>query len=286
MSNTAEKTTNHEELRVYWLTDLHLKDEVTGLPEAEGAVKRDRFFYASKDKLRQAADIIIREKPDYVVCTGDITDSMQPFASFREEWGKITVPKDITLGNHDLPNGYASIVEQLGYEERPIVAGSKFNRAFSLQKGGVQARIIMLDTNIGEDGVHRANVEGVIQEDAFRWLEEEMNCCAEELILVFSHNGIGGPEKYFDQQHVERFKEIAENAASARPGLHIVNLAGHHHVYPTAVVKELAPQLTFINGVAMICQQSSFINVVKVKADGTITLDYREVGYPYQGGAN
>jgi 3',5'-cyclic AMP phosphodiesterase CpdA len=268
-----------ESIRIYWITDLHFKDSVTGKPEAEDAIRRERHYYAAKDKLWQAVEMISRDKPDCVVCTGDMNDAVQSFATFTEAWDRVPEPKAITLGNHDLHNEYSTIVEELGYGDRPVVTGSHFNRSFALRKGDAQARVILLDTNIGPDGQHRSNVEGTIQEDAFRWLEEEMLGCAEKTILVFTHNGLGGPAKFFDQQHVERFTELANRVAAEKPGTHIYNMAGHHHVHPTAVVKELAPHFTFVNGVAMIAEAVSYINIVTVRAGGGIDLDYGEVRY-------
>jgi 3',5'-cyclic AMP phosphodiesterase CpdA len=261
------------------MTDLHLKDSVTSQPEAEDAIRRERHYYAAKDKLWQAVELVREGRPDCVICTGDMNDAVQPFATFTDAWDRVPEPKAITLGNHDLGSEYSTIVDELGYRDRPMVASSHFNRSFVLRKGDVQAKIIVLDTNIGPDGQHRSNVEGTIQEDAFRWLEEEMLGCAEKTILVFTHNGLGGPPKYFDQQHVGRFMELSERVAAGKPGTHIYNLAGHHHVHPTAVVKELAPHLTFVNGVAMIAEAVSYINIVTVRADGGIDLDYGEVRY-------
>jgi 3',5'-cyclic AMP phosphodiesterase CpdA len=163
-----------ERIRIYWMTDLHLKDDVIGRPEAEDAIRRERHYYAAKDKLWQAVSMINRDKPDCVICTGDMNDAVQPYDTFTEAWDRVPEPKAITLGNHDLGSEYSAIVEQLGYRDRPVVAGSHFNRAFVLQKGEAQARVIVLDTNIGQDGRHRSNVEGTIQDDAFRWLEDEM----------------------------------------------------------------------------------------------------------------
>jgi 3',5'-cyclic AMP phosphodiesterase CpdA len=261
------------------MTDLHLKDSVTGQPEAEDAIRRERHYYAAKDKLWQAVEMINRDKPDCVVCTGDMNDSVQSFATFAEAWERVPGQKAITLGNHDLNNDYSTIVDELGYGDRPVISGSHFNRSFALRNGEVQARVIVLDTNIGPDGQHRSNVEGTIQEDAFRWLEEEMLGCAEKTILVFTHNGLGGPAKFFDQQHVERFMKLADRVSTEKPGTHIYNMAGHHHVHPTAVVKEIAPHFTFVNGVAMIAEAVSYINIVSVRADGGIDLDYSEVRY-------
>lgn len=104
-----------------------------------------------------------------------------------------------------------------------------------------------------------------------------MEGCEEQLILVFSHNGLGGPEAYFNQEHVQRFARLSERIASLETGKRIVNFAGHHHVLPRALIKELSPHYTFVNGVAMIAGVQSYLHVIEINADGVWHLDYPEV---------
>jgi 3',5'-cyclic AMP phosphodiesterase CpdA len=272
--------TGHDALTIYWMTDLHIKDQVTGRPDHADAIYRERHYYASVDKLREAVDAANEERPDLFICTGDVVDGVQPLTSFLEHWNRIGCFKEFIPGNHDLDNGYFPVVKQLGYEGRAVVAGSNFNRSFRLAKGSVQARVILLDTYVGENGEHRyGSCLGTIEEDAFEWLEHELSECPEPLILLFAHNGIGGPEPYFDQSHVKRFIDMASRLDTAENRKTIVQLAGHHHVHPTAVVKELSPNLTFINGVAMIAGEQSYLNVLHVEEDGSVRISYRKVGY-------
>ncbi|WP_158301793.1 metallophosphoesterase family protein [Paenibacillus mesophilus] len=265
-------------LHICWMTDLHLVDAVTGQPQAEGAIRGNRHYYAAKPKLRQAVDTINKERPDYVICTGDITDHVQPLASFQEEWDRIVVPKDLVIGNHDLDNGYLSLVEQLGYTKRPVVAGSVFNCSLCLQKGAIRVRLLLLDTNIGEDGIHRVGTyEGALQEEAIAWLEHEMRTCPESLVLLFSHHGMAGPLKYFHQPDVARYYAMVDRVAEAKQSFQLIHCAGHHHVHPVAEIQVRTPYETFINGVAMISESHSFMHVLSIAHDGTWTLSYREL---------
>jgi endonuclease/exonuclease/phosphatase family metal-dependent hydrolase len=267
-----------EALHICWMTDLHLVDAVAGQPQAEGAIRGNRHYYAAKQKLRQAVDTINKEQPDFVICTGDITDRVQPLASFQEEWERIVAPKDLVIGNHDLDNGYRSLVEQLGYATRPVVAGSVFNRSLSLRKGALRVRLLLLDTNIGEDGAHRVGTsEGALQEEAIAWLEQEMRTCPEALVLLFSHHGMAGPTKYFHQPDVARYYAMVDRVAEAKPELRLLHCAGHHHVHPLAEIQVRTPYDSFINGVAMISESRSFMHVLSIAQEGTWTLSYREL---------
>lgn len=269
----------HEDtLTIHWMTDLHLKDTVTGLPDAAGAIYAERHYYAALDKLQQSVEIIGAIKPDLVVCTGDVIDGRQPLRAFAEQWERIRSPKAFVLGNHDLDAGYSAVVAELGYSEEPEIAGSRFTRSFPLQKGDVRVRILILDTYVGEDGQHRYDTcEGTIGPAAFEWLEQEMMGCPEPVILLFSHNGMEGPAAYFDQRHAERFRELARRLTQT--GKRLYNLAGHHHVHPQALVKEIVPGYTYVNGVAMIVGPLSYLNVLHVQKDGTLDIEYEEVRY-------
>ncbi|NBD25717.1 metallophosphoesterase family protein [Paenibacillus glycinis] len=274
-------------LTIHWTTDLHIRDQVTGLPGHPEAVFAERHYYGSLDKWRQAVDIANREMPDLFVCTGDIVDGKQSLASFLPLWERVRSPKAIMIGNHDLDNGYDLLADQLRGPAAPVVAGSRFNRSFALTAGhGVSARVLLLDTYVGEDGEHRAgSCLGTIEREAFAWLEQEMSGCPEPVIFVFAHNGIGGPEAYFDQEHVRQFVRLAENVGTggpeSGPAKDVYYFAGHHHVHPAAEIRRMTPNLTFVNGVAMVAERQSYVNAITLEADGAVRLRYLEVGYPY-----
>lgn len=276
---------NAEVLNIYWITDLHLNDHLTGKPEAEGSVYLERHYYAAMDKLKQTVDIANREGPDLLVCTGDMVDGEQSHASFMAEWSKVNGPKELMIGNHDLHNDYSSIVKELGYQDRPVIAGSPFNRSFPLHKGDTQARVLVLDAYVGSEGRHRTrSCVGTIEREAFEWLEREMFDCPEVTILLFAHNGLGGPEKYFRQEDVEQFIELTDRLHASQPRKSIIHLAGHHHVHPEAVIRKMSSSVTFVNGVASIVGPTSRINHLLIRSDGSFMIHYIDIGYPYRYG--
>ncbi|WP_167859389.1 metallophosphoesterase family protein [Paenibacillus cymbidii] len=268
-------------LTIHWWTDLHLRDELTGKPEAEGAIWMERHYYAALDKLKMSVDIANAERPDLTVCTGDVIDRKQPLLAFAQMWDRVAGPKAFMLGNHDLDAGYDSVVRELGCEERPVTAGSRFTCSFPLYRGQTRARVLLLDTYVDAEGRHRYDTcEGTIGEAAFAWLESEMTICAETVVLLFAHNGIDGPEMYFDPRHAARFRELASRVVGS--GKRLYHLAGHHHVYPLAVVRDVLPGYTFVNGVAMIAGSRSSVNVLTLDERGELAIDYRAVEYPYR----
>ncbi len=272
----------HDELErpltIYWMTDIHIVDELTDLPDAPDAIRGERHYYAAVRKLSQAVDWINAEQPDLAVCTGDVIDRPQSLKSFVSEWDRIDVPKAFILGNHDLEAGYEAIESQLGHADYPLIAGSRFNQSRRLSNGSVHARLILLDTYVEEDGTHRYDsCEGTITEAAMEWLREQMLQCEEQIILLFAHNGIWGPDEYFDQEAVSAFAKIVDQAVQR--GKSFIHLAGHDHVHPEAVVKTIGNSATFINGAAMINGPVSYMNVVQISEDGSFQLDYRKVSY-------
>lgn len=267
-----------QQLTIYWMTDIHIVDELTDRPDAPDAIRGERHYYAAVRKLSQAVDWINAEQPDLVVCTGDVIDRPQSLKTFAREWDRIAVPKVFMLGNHDLEAGYEAIEVQLEHSEHPLIAGSRFNQSLRLSIGRVQARLILLDTYVEENGAHRYDsCEGTITEAAMSWLKEQMLQCEEQIILLFAHNGIWGPVEYFEQDAVAAFAEIVDQAVQR--GKRFIHLAGHEHVHPEAVVKMIGHNATFINGTAMINGPVSYMNVINIREDGSFELDYRKVSY-------
>ena len=265
-------------LTIYWMTDIHIVDELADKLNVPEAIRGKRHYYASIRKLMQAVDCINEEDPDFVVCTGDVIDRPQSLISFINEWSRIKVPKAFMYGNHDLEIGYESIEEQLGYADKECIAGSRFNQSIRLSNGRVHARLILLDTYVEEDGTHRYDsCEGTISESALDWLNQQMMLCEENIILLFAHNGIWGPIEYFDQKAVSAFTKIMNHATDK--GKTFIHFAGHEHVHPKAVIKRIGIKSTFVNGVAMISDPVSYVNVIKISEDGTFFLEYREVSY-------
>lgn len=81
---------DHEKKKIVWLTDLHI-DAV------------------HKDKLRQFFQLVVEEKPDYLLIGGDISNGVNSLWHLRKVGQLISCPFYFVLGNHDFY--YGSIEE-------------------------------------------------------------------------------------------------------------------------------------------------------------------------------
>src|SRR5690349_20195074 len=115
---------------IHVLNDIHIKAGFDGNPSAPGSIgdaggDDKRYYYAAHNNLRQYVQIANAERPDLIVTNGDICDHPSDFALFTEIWGALdtTIPKFITLGNHDCDDQtYAQIVNWFGYGGLPDIA--------------------------------------------------------------------------------------------------------------------------------------------------------------------
>lgn len=216
-------------VRIYWVTDLHFKASVDGDPDAEGAIGSGvRHYYSVSQKLDQFVADVNADQPDLAICTGDIIDDADDFDMFTERWDRITVTKELTIGNHDLVIPYNTVVQRLGYEDRPDVAGSKFQRSFTITNGRFGVRVIVLDSNIDSSGNHASifNTAGLVYPDAYDWITSELQEADERVVLMFMHHG----------PHDGHWRDMARIAldqaiqAGRRPGQTVYCLFGHHHI--------------------------------------------------------
>lgn len=219
-----------EPLSIYVLTDNHLRAGVDMHPTATGAINGSRYYYASASKLRGFVDAVNGEGADLALHLGDMVDTPADFPFFNAQWGSISVPKELMIGNHDFDDyTYEQLVTILGYDARPEVAFSKFNRSFAVQKDDVSVRVIMLDTNYV--GVDHANTgRGSIRSSSvYTWFENEINAATEDHIILCSHHGphyYNFPLEwaYFTESHAMQLKTIVDNS-----GKKVHAIFGHHH---------------------------------------------------------
>ena len=107
------------------------------------------------------------------------------------KWNEITVPKELTVGNHDMDGGKAAVAntelaDLLGYGDRPIIAGSKFNQSFYLENAYNKVKIISFDTNIDENG-HLPITIQPCKKPIRDWIKSEiLNSETNNVLLFFS----------------------------------------------------------------------------------------------------
>lgn len=270
-----------ENLKIYVITDNHLRLGVDGKPSDPNAIDGSRYYYASNSKLRGFVDAVNTEKPNLALHLGDMVDSPADFTFFNEWWGKVTVPKELTIGNHDFDDyNYEGIVQAVGYDTRPEIAYSKFNRSFRVESNGVSARIIMLDTNYV--GTEHANTgRGAIRSSSvFTWLETEINNATEDHILLCSHHGahfynypIEWP--YFVESHAYKIRDIVNNS-----GKKVVGLFGHHHAADITEFNNLGANFPGYRLPDSIYFENGHFTEITLTKSG-LNMKIRDLRYPY-----
>ena len=212
-------------LKIFWTTDCHIRNDVGSNPSAPGALAGNRYYYLSPQKVEAFVVAVNLANPDLAICTGDMIDRDASFEIFLDMWEQINSPSELVIGNHEFDaNTYSSIVSSLGWEERPMLGNSKFNRSFSLTNETFGVRCIILDTNYTEVYEHGYTNYGRIHADDLTWLENEINLVAEDVILVFTHHAPAAPSNFISADAQQLMSVLASSNKK------IYNLTGHHHL--------------------------------------------------------
>jgi 3',5'-cyclic AMP phosphodiesterase CpdA len=279
-------------IRIYWITDVHVKHSVTGQPTAEGAIGSGglftRIYYASPEKVSRFVSEVNRQKPQLAICTGDISngDSMDDYNDFSPAWNSIdpSIRKEIVPGNHDILAASADInllATTLGYSGNPVVANSPFNQAFSLSNGGTTARIITLDSNIDSVGVHFINSIGQLQADAIAFVQNEMATCTENTVLIFMHHPPHINPDWFVSADAIALQTVVDNAVTSRPELKVYCCFGHEHLCGVKRFSNMGDNFPGIKGAALVEENPGMYTILNILPDGSIVFDTVDVFYAY-----
>lgn len=276
--------TSGDDFVIYWTTDTHILAHVSDNPESSEAIKvGKRYIYTAERKFRRWVNRVLLERPDLAVHTGDTVDyyTADSHAVFMQEWERITTPKLLVPGNHDLANTtYGEIVERFGVGDLPENARSKFNQSYTFQKGELTLRILTVDTNIGDDGEHLARPTGYIQSDAAQWVENELSSAGEKVALIFMHHGPSGPSSYFDNASLGRFNQALENARLANRSLIMYVFWGHHHPFGDWFPSHaLALRTMGISGAALVDNLMGRFTILRIAQDGGLRMESGSISY-------
>ena len=218
--------------KVFVINDLHFRANTDGDPDSDGAIHEglNRYYYASPNLMRSFVDKVNEEKPDLVLALGDLCDQPSDWPLFNDIWNDIdpTIPKYVTIGNHDLDvETYEQLLPILGYDNEIENGGSKFNQTYKLNDNH---RIVMIDTTFDDNDDHGNHSTGVrMHSDCLPWLENILLNSEESNILIFQHVGVQRPFHYHEGQR-EEYRQMINNVLSIRPNLKIESFFGHHHV--------------------------------------------------------
>jgi len=190
----AEDELASSKVRVGLVTDLHYADKKPG---------GSRHYRESIDKLANAAKDFAREKPDMVVCLGDLIDAAKDVATERAwlakihaEFAKLQGEKHFVLGNH--------CVATLTKAE--FLAGVKQKKSYyAFDAGGYH--FVVLDACFRKDGVayERNNFKWTdtnVPEAEVKWLAGDLAATKKKTIAfvhqrldVAGHYGIANAPK-------------------------------------------------------------------------------------------
>lgn len=173
-------------LKMAMITDTHFRAGVDGDPAAPGAIGGSRMYYASNSKMRNFVELFSEGDYDLAIHGGDACDSPSDWPFFVDEWANIPIPKVFLLGNHDMDDGYESVIAATGYDERPVVAGSHFNETFVVN----DTRIIVLDCqyDVTDPSIHTNGSRSRPSAAGIDWLQTVLSSISEEIAVIFSHN--------------------------------------------------------------------------------------------------
>lgn len=288
------KVTRNNALRIAWMTDSHAWSVVDNQPEHPNATLGSRYFFTVGDKIEQFVSQVNADAPHFVMHTGDMVESGREFEFFLTKWGALSpgLPQAVVPGNHDFafspPGGttrHDTIAGDMGYAGNPLVAGSKFNKAYDLAGNGVTARLLMLDTNISQTtGLHVAGNVGFMSDAMLTWIAGQLAASPANLILLASHHGPHmwtGTPGYFDPTDAIALRDIVDAEVAARPARKIMYLFGHHHIQ-SAVMRwsTLGTNLPGLLAPATVeLNPASYINLL-INAKGEVGWEMRSTQYP------
>lgn len=244
-------------------------------------------------RMSKFVDSVNILKPDLVLNLGDYImnygSSPEMLDLAWPEWNRIEAPKEFVMGNHDAAfynagaytSVYDSLINGIGYADRPVICNSVFNRSFSVTRGGISLRVIMVDSNINADGTHGVLFTGALQDDALAWIASELANCEENVVFLCMHHG---PHRYdipnnFNADDAVALRDIVDAAVLSRPTLKVYTFFGHSHPKKYETYTNMGDNfpgycITTLDGWIPIV-------LVYVLPDGTIRLE--ELSRPWNG---
>lgn len=273
------------------ITDTHLVKGADGDPRYRSGTN---WYYASHSNMRHMLDIVgPRDDPVLLVHLGDIVEESADGAVtgdwdfFRTIWDAIPIPTAIAIGNHDFDRlTYDELTHVLNYEERPEIAGSRFNETFVVGDGAAKAQVFIIDTNFDGQGGHTNTAIGRFTPAVLEWISNELDDPRADTVLFFSHHA---PHHYnhpairplFHRDSAMEFRGIVEEAAAAHPRLSMHYFHGHWHGDTLEVLETLGPVIPGYRIPATVHTETGYL--VEIRADffGDVELDVIELQYPY-----
>ncbi len=133
-----------------------------------------------EEYMNNVIDYINKKKPDYAICTGDITHKGREhqYIKAKEHLNKIEVPLMVIPGNHDHKNNGIVFFEEM------------FDYRRSCKRCGTNGEMLILGLRSGQDGT----AEGELGDEIIQWMAHEIqNHPAKFKIVALHHHLINIP---------------------------------------------------------------------------------------------
>ena len=197
------------------ITDSHYADREPA---------NDRYYRESIPKMKEAIDVMNKEKVDFLIHLGDFKDqdddqrkkdTLNYLKTLETEFSKFTGPKYHCIGNHDVD----SITKKdfLENVENTDIPDNKSYYSFD-SKG---FHFVVLDANFNKDGSNHYHLGGKsdwqdpnISEEEWKWLADDLSS-TNLPIIVFNHHTLF---EYFRDgyrfhiQQPERMQKLLEGS--------------------------------------------------------------------------
>lgn len=259
--STAEPSTEDSgvfvQQKIIVATDIHyLAEELAGnrcqsfMSQVESG--DGRVLQYSWEVLDAFLDDVMKEEPDLVILTGDLTLDGEK-KSHEELAGKLEILTEhgievaVIPGNHDINNPYARKFTADGTVKEESVTADEFRQIYSdygyvaadsrdaaslsyLYKLDDYYWLLMLDSCQYDPVNH---VGGMIRRDTYDWMEKQLEAAWEEgaqVIAVTHHNLLdqsGVSREFYDDCTIEHNEELIRLLGDYEVRLH---LSGHLHL--------------------------------------------------------
>ena len=173
---------------------------------------------------RWVADAVAAERPDAVICTGDLTQraTRRQFAAATDWFASMNVPLTIEPGNHDMP--YYNLIERFS---TPFKRFEKLKQAVHAELEFADLAVVPLRTTVRAQPRFPWS-DGVVTKKALQRTVEDLERLAGSgkfLIVACHHPLMAGPPGSPGNPTVGGDRAYA---ALAEAGAHVV-LSGHVH---------------------------------------------------------
>jgi len=266
------------------ITDPHYLYDPEDDPEHEDATQGSRLFWKSGGKLDHFVERINSMSDDLkcVIGLGDMIDSYNSendTSGFFDRWDNIQIPKEMTIGNHDVAgiDDISDLESGFGYESRDKNAGSRFNQSLSIDNDFISAKIILVDTTINHEGEHNARIYGYMSESVRGWVESEIDNSNADIFFVGLHHGphdytLNGSD-YFDEDDAKAYESMVQNRDER-----IITLHGHNHYKQNRIAHD---NLDIIGRIApaTVERNPSYFMIVEITPNGKVIYNNSLVKY-------